>query len=228
MLSLSNRAHLFVRPRLKEELTWCFTSVLGCGAPVRLEAPGLAEPVLGFELPDGGSVSVEFTEDAPDELETRHGAWLEVRSDDPSTLKHRILEAGLTEVRHFGHDFYFVMPGFQVVGVVAAGGPPAAQGPPPTWFTLEHRPGPAWRHEVPASEQDFSEHLEFLDLLRQRGLLVAGGPRPDRPGTGMLLIRGVDAVEAQRLATVDDKSVVHGLLAVTVRPWRIVVDQTAS
>jgi uncharacterized protein YciI len=50
------------------------------------------------------------------------------------------------------------------------------------------------------------EHLEFLDLLRRRGLLVAGGPRPDQPGTGMLLIRGVDADEAPRLATVEDQA----------------------
>jgi hypothetical protein len=65
-------------------------------------------------------------------------------------------------------------------------------------------------------------------VLRRRGLLGAGGPRPDRPGTGMLLIRGVDADEARRLATVEDQAVVHGQLTVTVRPWRIVVDQTAG
>jgi uncharacterized protein YciI len=226
MLALSDRAHLFVHPSHQEALTRCLTTVLGCRPPLRLDAPGLEEPVLAFELPDGGSVSVEFTEDAPDEPETRRRAWLEVRSDDPSGLRERVLAAGLAEVRHFGHDFYFQLPGGQVVGVAAE--PPAGQGPPPTWFTLEHRPGPAWRHDLAPSEQDMREHLEFLDLLRRRGLLVAGGPRPDEPGTGMLLIRGVDADEAQRLATVEDQAVVHGQLAVTVRPWRIVVDQTAE
>jgi uncharacterized protein YciI len=228
MLALSNRAHLFVRPSHKEALTRCLTAVLGCAAPLRLNAPGLAEPVLAFQFPDGGSVSVEFTEDAPDEAEAAQRAWLEVRTEDPSGLRERVLGAGLAEVRHFGHDFYFRLPGGQVVGVAAE--PPAAQGqgPPPTWFTLEHRPGPAWRHDLAPSEQDMTEHLEFLDLLRRRGLLVAGGPRPDVPGTGMLLIRGVDADEAQRLATVEDQAVVHGQLAVTVRPWRIVVDQTGG
>ena len=226
MLALSNRAHLFVRPSHKEALTRSLTTMLGCADPLRLAAPGLAEPVLAFEFPDGGSLSVEFTEDAPDEHEARHQAWLEVRSDDPSALRERVLGAGLPEVRHFGHNFYFALPGGQVVGVAAARAA-AGQGPP-TWFTLEHRPGPAWRHELSPSEQDMGEHLEFLDLLRRRGLLVAGGPRPDVPGTGMLLIRGVDADEAQRLATVADQSVVHGLLAVTVRPWRIVVDQAAG
>jgi uncharacterized protein YciI len=228
MLALSNRAHLFVHPGHKEALTRCLTTVLGCAAPLRLDAPGLEEPVLAFELPDGGSVSVEFTKDAPGEPEAGQRAWLEVRTDDPSALRQRVLEAGLTEVRHFGHDFYFRLPGGQVVGVAAVE-PPAGQGQgPPTWFTLEHRPGPAWRHDLAPSEQDMREHLEFLDLLRRRGLLVAGGPRPDQPGTGMLLIRGVDADEAQRLATVEDQAVVGGQLAVTVRPWRIVTDQTAG
>jgi hypothetical protein len=131
MLALSDRAHLFVRPSHQEALTRCLATVLGGGAPLRLDAPGLEEPVLAFELPDGGSVSVEFTEDTPDEPDGGRRAWLEVRSDDPSGLRE-------------------------------------------------------------------------------------------------LLIRGVDADEARRLATVEDQAVVHGQLAVTVQPWRIVVDQTAG
>ena len=99
-------------------------------------------------------------------------------------------------------------------------------GAPQTWFTLEHRPGPAWRHDLPPGGQDLGEHLAFLGRLRERGLLGAAGPRPDRPGHGMTLVRGVDAAEAERLATEEDQAVVGGLLAVTVRPWRIVVDDT--
>jgi len=63
----ADRDARFVRPSHQEALTRCLTTVLGCGAPLRLDAPGLEEPVLAFELPDGGSVSVEFTEDTPDE-----------------------------------------------------------------------------------------------------------------------------------------------------------------
>ena len=73
----------------------------------------------------------------------------------------------------------------------------------------------------PAGGQDAP--FAFIGLLRERGLLVAGGPRPDQPGHGMIIIRGVDAPEAERLATTVDMSTVHGLLEVTVRPWRVVV-----
>lgn len=101
--------------------------------------------------------------------------------------------------------------------------PAREQGEAEIWFTLEHRPGPAWRHDLPEYEQDFSEHFAFIGLLRERGLLVGGGPRPDQPGHGMIIIRGVDAAEAERLATTVDMSTVHGLLDVTVRPWRVVI-----
>ncbi len=100
--------------------------------------------------------------------------------------------------------------------------PASGQDEPEIWFTLEHRPGPAWRRDLPEFEQDFSEHFEFIGLLRARGLLVAGGPRPDQPGHGMIIVRGVDATEAEFIANEADMSVVNGLLEVTVRPWRVV------
>ena len=100
----------------------------------------------------------------------------------------------------------------------------AAEQQAETWFTLEHSPGPAWRHDRPVSGNDLTEHFAFIGLMRERGLLVAAGPRPDKPGThGMTVLRGVDAAEAERLATEEDKSVAGGLLSVTVRPWRVVL-----
>ena len=98
---------------------------------------------------------------------------------------------------------------------------------PETWYTLEHSPGPAWHHGVPTPEQDLSEHFAFLGMLKERGLLVGAGPRPDRDGHGMTIIRWVDADEARRLATEVDNSVVCGLLVVTVRPWRVVIGDRA-
>ncbi|MDX6394626.1 MAG: hypothetical protein QOJ73_5689 [Streptosporangiaceae bacterium] len=101
--------------------------------------------------------------------------------------------------------------------------PASGQDEPDLWFTLEHRPGPAWQYDRPEFEQDYTEHFAFIGLLRQRGLLIGGGPRPDQPGHGMIIIRGVDAAEAEYLATRVDMSTVHGLLEVTVRPWRVVI-----
>jgi uncharacterized protein YciI len=93
---------------------------------------------------------------------------------------------------------------------------------PTQLFTLEHRPGPAWNHDLPWPEQDFGAHFAFQQHLAERGLLVGAGPRPDRPGHGMMLVRAADEAEALRLATEVDGSVASGLLEVTVRPWLVV------
>jgi hypothetical protein len=127
-LAFSNRAHIFARPKVKERLTWCFSTVLGCGAPVTLNAPGLSEPILAFRFPNGGSLSVEFTEDALDEQKLRWGAWLEIWSNDPAALKKKILESGLSQVRYPAtNTFYFVAPGGQVLGIVSARNPSAGE-----------------------------------------------------------------------------------------------------
>jgi hypothetical protein len=118
MIALGNRTHILARPSAKEQLK--FTTVLGCGAPVQLEVPGIAEPILAFRFPNGGSLSVEFTQDALDEQQARRGAWLELRTDDPAALTKKVLEAGLPQVNSLATDrFYFVAPGGQVLGIVA-------------------------------------------------------------------------------------------------------------
>src|SRR5689334_22792663 len=63
-LAFGNRVHIHAHPSVKEKLTWCFSTVLGCGAPMSLNAAGLAEPMLAFKFPGGGSLSVEFTDQA--------------------------------------------------------------------------------------------------------------------------------------------------------------------
>lgn len=119
MIAMGNRAHILVRPRMKEALTRCFADILGCGAPTVLSAPGLPEPILAFQFPGGGSVSFEFAEDAPDEQQAIRGAWLELQSDDPETLKRRVVSAGLSELHHPATTtFYFALPGGQVFGIV--------------------------------------------------------------------------------------------------------------
>ena len=120
MVMLSNRVHIFARPHFKDDLIWCFGSVLECGDPVSIRLPGVPEPVLGFRFPDGGALSIEFTDEAPEAHHRRGGAWLELQSDDPSALRDKIPAAGLPEVEHAGHDFYFAAPGGQVFSVEAA------------------------------------------------------------------------------------------------------------
>jgi hypothetical protein len=127
-LAHSNRSHIFAHPKIKEKLTWCFSTVLGCGTPASLNALGLSEPILAWKFPGGGALSVEFTEDALDEHQARRGAWLELWSDDPGALKKKILDAGLAPVHYPAtNTFYFAAPGGQILGIVSSRNPSAGE-----------------------------------------------------------------------------------------------------
>ena len=94
-------------------------------------------------------------------------------------------------------------------------------------MALLHRPGPG----APASgtifeDPRFAGHLAFLARMRDAGYLVAAGPMADSAGEGMTILRlpGAGQLDAAaRLATEDDASVAGGLLAVTVRPWQVIM-----
>ena len=96
-----------------------------------------------------------------------------------------------------------------------------------TWVALLHRPGP----DAPATgtvfeDPRFAGHVAFLNRMREAGFLVAAGPLPDAAGHGMTILRLPGAGQlatAARLATQDDASVAGGLLAVTVRPWQLMM-----
>lgn len=62
--------------------------------------------------------------------------------------------------------------------------------------------------------------------MRDAGYLITAGPLPDKEGEGMTILRlpGVGQLTtATRLATEDDTSVAAGFLAVTVRPWHVMM-----
>jgi hypothetical protein len=79
-------------------LARCFETILT--SPVRtVDYPGIDQSALVVSFP-GGGLSIEFTDDAPDDEQPRLGAWLELRTDDPAAVLQAALGAGLTEVRH--------------------------------------------------------------------------------------------------------------------------------
>lgn len=96
-----------------------------------------------------------------------------------------------------------------------------------TWVALVHRPGPAAPQDGTLFEDPrFAGHLAFLTWMREAGFLVAAGPLADEPGAGMTILRlpGTDQLEhATRLATENDASVAGGFLAVSVRPWKVML-----
>ena len=113
MIALNNRVHLFTHPKNREPLIDCFTTLLGG----RIIA---APPSLVFQFVDGSAISVEFTEevdDALDEQQARRGAWLELETDEPLTLKEKVLAAGYRSFDYREGFFYFQIPGGQVMRI---------------------------------------------------------------------------------------------------------------
>jgi uncharacterized protein YciI len=95
-----------------------------------------------------------------------------------------------------------------------------------TWIALMHRPGPAAGEGTVFEDPRFAEHVAFLSRMRDAGYLVAAGPLADADGEGMTIVRLPGSgrlADGTRLATEDDLSVVSGLLAVTVRPWHVIM-----
>ena len=106
----------------------------------------------------------------------------------------------------------------------------AALAPEPLWFVLEHTPGPATPDDGVFASPDFRRHVEFLQWLATDGGLVASGPLPDSPGSGMTIVRVPDAATARRVLTaaqIDDGAVRAGLLEVRARPWRVALSPLA-
>lgn len=119
MVALGSYVHIFARPHRRGELAQCFEALLG--GPVRtVEWPGIGQPMLIVSFPGGGHLSIEFTDDAPDGEQPHLGAWLELRADDPAALLQIALDAGLTQVSHPGHPYYFMIPGGQVFTIAPA------------------------------------------------------------------------------------------------------------
>ena len=95
---------------------------------------------------------------------------------------------------------------------------------PRTWFVLLHTRGPAVAEGQSVFEHPrIGEHYAFLQRRIAAGELVAAGPLPDEPGSGMTVLGVADLDTATRLATQDDQAVVSGVLAVRVRPWQVVM-----
>jgi uncharacterized protein YciI len=95
-----------------------------------------------------------------------------------------------------------------------------------TWVALMHRPGPAAPDGPLLADPRFRDHVTFLTRMREAGYLVAAGPLTDADGEGMTILRLPGSGQLQRatkLATQDDASVAAGFLAVTVRPWQVML-----
>ena len=117
MTALGNNAHIFARPSRRAALRRGFEALAGPGSIATLEWPASVEPMLIVHFPAGGTLSIEFTEEAPDDDHARLSAWLEIRAEDPAAAMRAAIQAGLSKVTHPGHPFYVMAPGGQVFAI---------------------------------------------------------------------------------------------------------------
>jgi uncharacterized protein YciI len=212
-------------------------SVHGAGSTVELAGGQIVERSAGGETVIWGAVT---TWDPPGEVAF---TWHPGRGPDrASQVRVSFTELGdHTRVRleHSGWEMFDDPAGARaeydqgwprvldcyrdaVATAQATGEPPAE-----TWVALFHQPGPAAPTEGTIFDDPrFAWHTEFLGRMREAGYLVAAGPLPDEPGAGLTVLRLPGAGQAEKawkLATEDDRSVAGGLLAVTVRPWQVLL-----
>ena len=83
------------------KLAQCFDTVLG--SPVRtVEFPGIDQPILVVSFPGGDISASSSPNDAPDDEQSRLGAWLELRADDPAAVLQATLAADLPRSSTWG------------------------------------------------------------------------------------------------------------------------------
>jgi hypothetical protein len=128
VIALGNNAHLLARPHRRDQLRSSLTALFDCPV-VDVEHPGIPGGMLLVRFPRGGSLSIEFDDDPPDDDRPRLGTWLELRTDDPAGLVLKARAAGLPDVHHGGHPHYLAIPGGQVFAVAPQAEEAAPIGP---------------------------------------------------------------------------------------------------
>ncbi len=211
-------------------------SVHGAGSTVEFAAGQIVERATGGETAIWGSVTtwdppgaLAFTWHpgrGPDRASQVRVTFTDLGEQTRVRLEHsgwEIFDDPVAARAEYDEGWPAVLDcyGDHVAAVIAAD--PAAE----TWVALLHQPGPSAPAEGTIFDDPrFAWHVEFLGRMREAGYLVAAGPLPDQPGAGLTVLRlpgAGQADKARTLATEDDQSVADGLLAVTVRPWQVLL-----
>jgi uncharacterized protein YciI len=175
------------------------------------------DPPKGFELAWHPGRDAEFAT-------TIRVTFAELNEQTLVTLEHygweRIADPAAARAEYDG-GWPTLLAGFQ--RLVEAAGARSESIESDRWYTLVHRPGAAISGDQTVfAHPDFAEHVAFLNRLAERGVLVAAGPLPEQPGTGMTEVKVNGAeVDLTELSNTDDQSVVRGLLTVDVQPWDV-------
>lgn len=91
-------------------------------------------------------------------------------------------------------------------------------------FSVVYAPGPNWLQGRPLREQPLQEHIQNLEFLLAKKVLVLAGPYMDAPG-GEMVLQVARREDAEKIVA-NDPAVVKGILVPTIREWYIAFDGT--
>ncbi|MEX0645906.1 MAG: YciI family protein, partial [Parvularculaceae bacterium] len=89
------------------------------------------------------------------------------------------------------------------------------QGPP--LYVFIYRAGPAWKPDLPMSEQGLRPHGLYIKNLFEKDLVFAGGGFVDAGG-GMAIVRAASLEEAQGLLAADP-AITSGIFTAEIFAW---------
>ena len=113
MVTIGNHLKMHLPHSLRERASCFYTEVLGCRKLNNQPYPNLDL----YEFQGGFVLGLFFCDEAETLPEREHlkATWMEIKTDNPNTLKQRLVEFGVHEVDFEDKSrFYFQAPGGQV------------------------------------------------------------------------------------------------------------------
>lgn len=108
-ISFGSNAQTFAPFSLRNKIRSFYTSILQC------ELIKTYESVDVVRFPGDFYLGISFRQDSLTDDEFLRATWLEIKTDDPSALKERVLGFGVKEIEYWDKEhFYFQAPGGQV------------------------------------------------------------------------------------------------------------------
>jgi hypothetical protein len=114
-VSLGENSKLTALPSERDRVRKFYREVLGCAQT------GESERLDVFEVGENFNLGVLYDDAALSLADRMKSIWLELRADDPESMKLKILDFGIGEIDYFDKaHFYFQAPGGQVYRLIGA------------------------------------------------------------------------------------------------------------
>jgi hypothetical protein len=112
-VSLGEHSKLTASPADRDRVRKFYKQILGCSATKE------SEEIDIFRIGTTFFLGVVYNDTALSPSDGLRSIWLELRTDDPEGLKHKILKFGIKEIDFWDKEhFYFQAPGGQVFRLV--------------------------------------------------------------------------------------------------------------